>query len=81
MIRGELMVYVIDRIESGVAALENMETSERIEVDIKNLPEDIREGDVVRKEGDTEYIIDLALSQRRRTELTERMRMLFRRNM
>ena len=39
--------YAVDRIESGTAVLENIETLENTELSIKTLPEGVKEGDIL----------------------------------
>jgi len=45
-------VWVIDRIEEGIAVLENTATQEVLELPRKELPKGCREGYVLKKEGD-----------------------------
>ncbi|MCL2528051.1 MAG: DUF3006 domain-containing protein [Defluviitaleaceae bacterium] len=45
------MAWVIDRIEEGIAVLENTETQEILELEKKDLPKGCREGHVLKKEG------------------------------
>ena len=40
-------MYTIDRIEQNIVILENRETSEMIEINIKELPNNIQEGDIL----------------------------------
>lgn len=44
------MKYVIDRIENEIAILESIEDNSIIEISISNLPECIKEGDIILKE-------------------------------
>jgi len=46
------MPWVIDRIEEGIAVLENTETQETLELAKNVLPKGCREGHVLKKEGD-----------------------------
>lgn len=71
-------IYVIDRIEGSFAVCECMITGEKAEINIKNLPSDIREGDIIRRDGGG-YVIDPDLSKQRLADLTARMNTLFKR--
>lgn len=51
------MKYAIDRIENSIAILENLDTKERKEVNIKDLPSSIKEGNILSYENNT-YIIN-----------------------
>ena len=73
------MVYVIDRIESGIAICESLETEANLEVAVDDLPHGAKEGDVIRKvEGN--YIIDSELTRQRKTELSTRLNRLFKKH-
>jgi hypothetical protein len=74
-------VFVIDRIVEGTAICENMSTGEQIEISTKNLPNNVREGDVIRQDGESAYIIDRALSEQRMAEMTSAMEALFKRKL
>ena len=51
------MKYALDRIEEDIAILENIETGELIKISIFNLPQNIHEGTILKKENNT-YLID-----------------------
>jgi len=53
------MSWIIDRIEEGVAVLENMETQEVLELPRGELPKGCREGSMLKYENDC-FIRDLA---------------------
>jgi hypothetical protein len=73
------MVYTIDRVDSGIAVCENLETGKSIEIAMTSLPKGAKEGDVIRKDGDG-YIIDSALTEQRKTELSDRLDRLFKKH-
>ena len=73
--------FIIDRIVGEIAICECMSSGRQIEIGIKNLPGDVREGDIIREDGESTYIIDLALSKQRLAEMTSRMEALFRRKL
>jgi ABC-type sugar transport system ATPase subunit len=62
-------VYVIDRFEGNYAICENRSTKEMKNINIYELPENIKEGDVLRYINN-EYILDLEL----RSEIEERIK-------
>ena len=68
------MKYVIDRIEENIAVLENMDTKEIININIKELPKRIHEGTVLIK--DKIFKIDYKEEKRRRQLLRERLNKL-----
>ena len=49
--------FSIDRLEENIAILENRKDGSKINVDIKNLPSQIREGDIIKKING-KYILD-----------------------
>ena len=51
------MKYAIGRIENSIAILENLDTKEKKEVNIKDLPSSIKEGTILSYENNT-YIIN-----------------------
>lgn len=51
------MKYAIDRIENSIAILEYLDTKEKKEVNIKDLPSSIKEGTILSYENNT-YIIN-----------------------
>ena len=70
------MLYIIDRIENGIAVCECKETGERLEIEVKVLPAKAKEGDIIKKDNDS-YILDLSLTKKRKAELTDRLNRLF----
>jgi len=75
------MTYIIDRIVGNIAVCECKDTGEQVEINTKNLPDDCREGDIIREDGESTYIIDLAASRDRLAEMTSRMNSLFNRKL
>ena len=73
------MIYVIDRIENGIAVCECLETGAVLEISKKNLPKGAREGDVIRRQDEHSFSIDAELTKKRRENLTNRMNRLFKR--
>jgi len=70
-------MYIIDRIDGNLAICECINTGEMIKFNIQKLPKKAKEGDVLRKEGNT-FIIDYETTKQRKKALTERMNRLFR---
>ena len=68
--------YAVDRIEGGMALCECLETGIRLTVDIAHLPPEVKEGDVIRQEGDG-FILDKSQTERRRKQLRDRLNGLF----
>jgi len=73
------MVYIIDRIENGIAVCESLETGGKLEVEAKDLPKRAKEGDTIRDDGGT-YLIDAALTKQRKSELSDRLDRLFKKH-
>jgi len=65
------MEYIIDRIEDGIAVLEN-KSGEIIELPRKDLPKGAREGQCLIKEGEG-YAIDRAGTEKRKAEMKARL--------
>jgi len=70
------MIYIVDRIEAGIAVLEAKSTGEVIEIPKKQLPKGIREGQVLRKDGDA-YNIDYEMTKQRQEQIKVRVKNLF----
>ena len=69
------MEYIVDRIEDNVAVLEG-EDGDMTDVKLAELPEGVKEGDVLElKEG--RYRIDCARTQNRREQMEDLFRSLF----
>lgn len=69
------MKYVIDKIIDNIAVLENLNDNSKIEIDIKNLPKNIRDGSIVLFDNG-KYILDLNLEDERRRLLKNRLNRL-----
>ena len=67
------MIYIIDRIENGIAVLESQD--EIFEIPKSMLPKDIQEGQVLVKNGDS-YTIDWDLTKKRRSSIKNRLEKL-----
>lgn len=67
---------VIDRIENGYAVIEN--EGIMLDIPLSQLPDNIREGDVLTY-ADGEYIVDSKASEERREEISARLENLFKR--
>ena len=59
------MKYVVDRIENEIVILESLETQLKKEVLLSELPEEIKEGNILVYENEL-YTIDLEEEQKRR---------------
>jgi len=70
-------MYIVDRIEDGIAVLECCETETELEVKKSALPKGIREGDVV-KLIDGVYTIDREATEKLRNDMRTRLDRLFR---
>lgn len=69
------MKYALDRIEEDIAILENIETGELIKISIFNLPQNIHEGTILKKENNT-YLIDTKEEEKRRRKIQEKFKKL-----
>ena len=69
------MIYIVDRIENNIAVLENKDTNKIINIDIKLLPTNLKEGNVLRYENNT-YILDNDEEDKRRQLLLEKFNKL-----
>lgn len=69
------MKYVIDRIENEIAILESLETQLKKELPVSELPEGIKEGNVLIYEKDS-YTIDIQEEKERRESLKRKFDML-----
>ena len=72
-------IYVIDKIESGIAICECMKTGEIIELTAKNRPKGAKEGDIIRLLPNDGFEIDHTLTTQRQKTLADRINRLFRR--
>ena len=70
------IVYVIDRFEENYAVCENRETKQMSNVNIYDLPKNVKEGDVLRyKNG--EYFLDNNLRQTIEERIQEKTKNIF----
>ena len=67
------MNYIIDRIENGIAVLESQD--EMLEVPKSMLPKEAKEGHVLFKDGES-YVIDWDLTNKRRSDIKNRLEKL-----
>jgi len=68
------MKYVIDRIEEKIAILQDLNTKEFFNINIKELPDNIKEGTYLIK--NKVYKIDKKTEDRKRKEIRERFNKL-----
>ena len=64
------MKYAVDKIEDNIAVLENIDTKEKIEINIKNMK--IKEGDIL-VYIDGVYVVDVKEREKRYKELREKL--------
>lgn len=69
------MKYVVDRIENEIVILESLETQLKKEVLLSELPEKIKEGNILVYENEL-YTIDLEEEQKRRQTIKSKFDML-----
>ena len=69
------MKYSIDRIIEKIAILENLETKEIIEVNLEDLPQDIKDGTILKLENN-KYIFDQETQKTREETIREKMERL-----
>ena len=69
------MKYALDRIEEDIAILENIKTGEKRKISIFNLPQNIHEGTILKKENNT-YLIDTKEEEKRRKKIQEKFKKL-----
>lgn len=69
-------MYIIDRIEEGIAVCESITGEIEIEIAKKDLPKGAKEGDIV-CQTESGYILDKEASERRRLEMKARLHKLF----
>lgn len=69
-------ILVVDRIENNIAVCENRGNGKMVEVDISKLPEDIKEGTVLRYKNGV-YNIDLEEQKKIEERIREKMRKIW----
>ena len=67
ILRSDIFMLIIDRIENGIAVIENDDGS-HFEMKCGQLPMSIREGDVIKSENGR-YVIDYEMTQKCRDEI------------
>ena len=72
------MKYAIDKIENNVALLENIKDGSKKEVDIKMLPLNVKETDILSYDGKV-YLVDSNEKEKRIKIIREKMEKLRRR--
>ena len=66
------MKYSVDRIEGNIVVLDNIETTEVIQIDKNSLGFEVREGNIL-SYVDGKFVLDMAEEVRRRNALRERL--------
>lgn len=69
------MKFAIDRIEKDIAVLENIDNNDIIEVNVNELPNNVKEKDIVKKENN-KYILDIKEKEERISRINEKFEML-----
>ena len=69
------MKYAVDRIEGNIVVLENISSGEIVNEDIKKLPKNIKEGNILTREND-KYTLDLDTEKKRREDFRSRLERL-----
>lgn len=67
---------MIDRIIDDIVICECINSGEVIQIPKKQLPKGVREGHVLRQEGDG-FVMDQKITQQRQTDLDKRLNRLF----
>ena len=69
------MIYIVDRIEDNIAILENKETKETIDISLDILPNNLKEGNVLKYENNT-YTLDKEEEEERRNAIISKFEKL-----
>ncbi len=69
------MMYSVDKIENDVATIENLLTKELINVKLKDLPNNVKEKDMLIYDGNS-YMLDESLKEKRTRMLKDKMELL-----
>lgn len=69
------MMYSVDKIENGIATIENLLTKELINVKLKDLPNNVKEKDMLKYDGNL-YMLDESLKEKRARMLKDKMELL-----
>ena len=67
--------YSVDRIEGKIAVIEH--NGKFFEIELNELPENINEGDVMVKDGNGSFIIDISQTKKTQKKLYEEQNSLF----
>ena len=70
------VTYIVDRIEGDFAVCECQETGDMVDIPKKLLPKGLREGRIIKKEGEV-YTIDHEATKQRRKYMEEKTQKLF----
>ena len=70
------MKFAIDRIEGNIAVCQNIENKEIVEVDVCNLPKEIKEGSVIFFDG-KDYFLDEEKENKIRKRIQDKMNKLW----
>lgn len=70
------MKFAIDRIEGNIAVCQNIENKEIVEIDVCNLPKEIKEGSVVFFDG-KDYFLDEEEENKIRKRIQDKMNKLW----
>ena len=68
-------MYSVDKIENDVATIENLLTKELINVKLKDLPNNVKEKDMLIYDGNS-YMLDESLKEKRTSMLKDKMELL-----
>ena len=68
-------MYSVDKIENGIATIENLLTKELINVKLKDLPNNVKEKDMLKYDGNS-YMLDESLKEKRTRMLKDKMELL-----
>ncbi len=69
------MMYSVDKVENGIATIENLLTKELINVKLKDLPNNVKEKDMLIYDGNS-YMLDESLKEKRTRMLKDKMELL-----
>ena len=70
------MKFAIDRIEGDIAACQNIENKEIVEIEVCNLPKGIKEGSVIFFDG-KDYLLDEEEENKIRKRIQDKMNKLW----
>ncbi len=69
------MNYAVDQINENIAILESIETKEKLEINLKKLPQNIKEGNIITIK-DENYILNTEEEIKRRNIITDKLNRL-----